>query len=1072
METSRNTCPEETTFILPEKDLPILYDVDAVIVGGSFAGVSAARRLAKSGKTVVVVESRTYLGREVTATLRPWLADSFNTGSNGYTEVIENVIRTGVQRDGEMALHLDRVKTTLEDLLLEQNIKLLYASYPTEIHHDDSGKKMLVIGNKSSRQIIKAEIVIDATESASVLRLAGEHFESTKELKRNFLKTIELYRTDEITDKTIKVPAELGIDGDIVYVHQGYLEKGHVLLEFKLTMDALDIQQINQQMKYEVASRHTTIKLAEYFIQHHPAFQQAYLAASSYELLAMDIPRLSKECKLPASKNASFLKRLEDYTSSDVRIWCLNESARNSNAGKLFSNLVTSSQLGEEMAEHLVENWDLLLELSTIEEHKERKIAELTSIDHYTVGEMDQPQAGRNYQRALIQGQTVPVLHHADVLVVGGGTSGATAAITSAKEGMETVLLEMNPGLGGTATLGGVDSYWFGRRVGYSERVTEKVNEVQKRLNYNNPKWNIEAKMYALLSEAEQVGVKTYFYTITIGTIMDGNRVRGVLVASKFGVFAVLAETVIDATGDGDIAAFAGAEYIYGSERDHIVMWYSLAQFAKPGRTQNNFTSMVHISNIEDYTRAILDGRRRKRKREIHDHGIYVASRETRHILGEAVLTLTDQLRHRQWEDVINIHFSNHDMKGKNGADWMHLGLIPPNLEIEVPYRILLPNGLEGILIAGKAVSATHDAFAAIRMQADLENLGGVVALAAAQAVRNHQLPRNIDVKQLQKRLIVEGLLQEDVLTRTIVNKEYQDEELEELVDSLTGEKPLYLYADMEMDEVYTDKIPIVEICTVGPRIIPYLEKALDHAIEKGDTKRQIVLAQCLAMYESSYGIPVLIREIEKELGDHGLPIRDNLIRHTQLPPDQGAMPDVVYLLYTLGMTRDARSMPIWEKVAERINPSEESLKDMLTGTFYYVDAVCYGIERLAERDCIPILERFYRHSTLSNQTRKAGVEADYFKERQAMLDLGIARALASCGSKRGCTILVQYLDDARSLLAEQAHSELKRVTGKDFGKNQEDWLAYLASINEDIQPAPVTIKLDMENRRYSHQGG
>jgi len=53
----------------------------------------------------------------------------------------------------------------------------------------------------------------------------------------------------------------------------------------------------------------------------------------------------------------------------------------------------------------------------------------------------------------------------ADVLVVGGGTSGATAAITSAREGMSTVLLELNPGLGGTGTLGGVDSYWFGRRV-------------------------------------------------------------------------------------------------------------------------------------------------------------------------------------------------------------------------------------------------------------------------------------------------------------------------------------------------------------------------------------------------------------------------------------------------------------------------------------------------------------------------------------------------------------------------------------------------------------------------------
>jgi flavin-dependent dehydrogenase len=1051
-----------------DKKLPVLYDVDVVIVGGSFAGVSAARELTKSGKRVVIVESRTYLGREVTATLRPWITTLSESDRN---EVIQAVSRRGVEKDNEIALYMDHVKTSLEDVLLEKNVDLLYASCPTALFTDETGRKALVIGNKSGRQVIKADVVIDATESASVLRLAGEQFEADTSSTRSFVKTIEMYRTEGLTDAVLKVPEEVGIDDHTVYVHQGYLENGHVLLEFKLTFDKEDQRHdLDLMMRYEIASRYTMMRLAEHLIQQHPAFKNAYLASSSYELQATSFasvcPTIAESVastwnytvKTPGEKQA----KLVDFISSDTRIWCLNEHARFTNAGPLFTNPVSSSNIGEQIAKKLVEQWNELLQVSNpvndpVQPHHSK------SSNNWKVAELDQPQEGRVYQRHLALGQELPVLKHTDVLVVGGGTSGATAAIISAKEGMDTLLLEMNPGLGGTATLGAVDSYWFGRRLGFNERVTEKVTEVQKRLNHHSPKWNVEAKMYALLDEAEQAGVKTYFNTKTIGTIMEGNRVRGVIVASNLGTFAVVAETVIDATGDGDVAAFAGADYIYGSERDHIVMWYSLAQFAKPGRSQNNFTSMVHISNVVDYTRAILEGRRRKRKRDVHDHGIYVASRETRHVLGEEVMTLTDQLRYRQWDDVINIHFSNHDMKGKSGADWMHLGLIPPNLEIEIPFRLLLPKGLEGILIAGKAISATHDAFAAIRMQSDLENLGGVVALAAAQAVQNDQLPRSIDVRQLQQRVIKEGLLPEDVLTRTVENKQYHDDELEALVDSLTGNQPLYLYADMEMHEVFTERMPMVEICTVGPRIIPYLEKALDKAIGDGDINRQVALAQALAMYESTYGVPVLVREIEKALANGELPIRDNVIHHTQLPPDQGAMPDVVYLIYTLGMTKDKRSLPIWQKVADWINPTEENLKGMLQGTFYYVDAVCYGIERLADPDCIPILEKFYAHENLSNQKRTSRVEPDYFGERKAMLDLSIARALARCGSKKGYEILIKYLDDARSLLAEQAHTELKRITNKDFEKDRLDWGLYIEQKANDLKPQPLTMKLDIQ---------
>ncbi|SFJ51205.1 FAD dependent oxidoreductase [Halobacillus dabanensis] len=1027
---------QKSEIYLSSKSLPILYDVDAVIIGGTFAGVTAARRFAEAGKKVALVESRTYLGTDMCATLRPWVQTRDIGNLSKWTK---GLFEKAADSAGETGLYLDQVKRHLEDLLVEENVSVLYASQPIDLIQT-YGKRQLIIGNKSGRQIIQADVVIGA-ESSGLLREFMEGGEESDTGPAVYRKTIEMYRAEGSTAVEISVPKSLGIHNNTVHLHRGYLNDSHVFLEFELVFpyDRTSLA-IDNAMEKEIASRHIAMDLASYLIQSHPAFKRAYLAGSSYELHSLSVAK--RKCESWRSGGQKFLENrvlgvpLNDFVTYDLDIWYLNEFS----APGLFESPVAACKTGEAFASELVAVWDELLTPCTPSVEPNR---EPFSYDIH-IGEGGSPREGREYPTCEVPGKAVPVLQETDVLVVGGGTSGANAAITAAKEGVETVLLDMNPGLGGTATYGAVDSYWFGRKGGFNVRISEWLQEVHDRINHKSTKWNIEAKMYTLLNEAEKAGVKTYLYATTIGTIMDGTQVKGVVVATKWGVFAIKAKVVIDATGDGDIAAFAGAEHVYGSETDQIVMWYSLAQFAKPGKSQNNFTSMVKVSDIEDYTRAIMEGRRRKRNRDCHDHGIYVASRETRHIFGEVVLTLTDQLKHRQWEDVVNIHFSNHDMKGKSGSSWMNIGLIPPNLEIEVPYRALLPKNLTGILVVGKAISATHDGFAAIRMQADLENLGGVAALAAVQAVRNDCLPHEIDRKHLQSRLVVEDVLPEGVTDRSIEEKTYTDEELERLVGELNGEMPLYSYADMEMDDVYKERIPFVEVCTAGPRVLPYLQRALNQAVEKGEINRQVLLAKALAMYGSKDAVPVLIKEIEKELSGGVLPKRSSFIRHTQLPPDQGAMPDVVYLMYALALTKDERSIAVWRKVAEWVEPSEGNLKDMYKGTFYYIDALCDGAERLARPECIPVLESLHRHETIRNQMRTRALEPDYFKERQAMLELAIGRALAVCGSSQGLHILIDYLSDYRSLLADQAHTYLRRLTGEDFGKHVPEWKSYV----------------------------
>src|ERR1039458_4923977 len=83
------------------------------------------------------------------------------------------------------------------------------------------------------------------------------------------------------------------------------------------------------------------------------------------------------------------------------------------------------------------------------------------------------------------------------------------------------------------------------------------------------------------------------------------------------------------------------------------------------------------------------------------------ASRVT--ILGDVVLTLTDTLRHRAWPDVINLGAGQMDCHRRVASNWIRAGLLMPILPTEMPYRALLPRGLENVLVGGKAFSGTHD---------------------------------------------------------------------------------------------------------------------------------------------------------------------------------------------------------------------------------------------------------------------------------------------------------------------------------------------------------------------------
>ncbi|PYE54978.1 FAD-dependent oxidoreductase [Deinococcus yavapaiensis] len=886
---------------------------------------------------------------------------------------------------GEAALVPDAFKIALEDRLLDAGVRLLYGLRPVE--RRGSGPFEIAFASKQGLLAVRARRLVDATPRADLAAWSVPDLRSPLASAR---RTVEFTGADlnAVTPGVLAVPEALSPD---VRVHLGAARSGHVLIEHVVEPPF----EGTSSNDFELHARSASFALARWLCAHHPAFVQARVTGTSLELTAPPARHLHE----PAFRHPD-------------GFWVTATAPRL--PGEDAEQLAALAELGWSVGERA---WD----------------------------ETPPEVPGEVRHRPLVRSARV------DVLVIGGGTSGTAAAIGAARRGASVLLADMNMGLGGAGTLGGVDSYWFGRRGGFNAEVSAWTQEQQAWMNWpSGAKWNVEAKMFALTDHARREGVDVVLGALHLWPILgpDG-RVRGARLSTRDGLLDVTADITVDATGDADVAVAAGAEATYGSLREGVTMWYSLAPHPRPGLTKNNFTSNVDVGDPDDYTRAILSGRRRVVG---HDHGPYVAPRETRHVLGEARLTLTDQLTRRRWRDVVNVHFSNHDVKGHATSDWLRLGLIPPNLEVEIPYRALVPLGPDGLLVTGKAISAEHDALPAIRMQADLENLGFACGVAAALCVTKKVEPRHLRVEELQRVLVDLGALAPSVLERSVNEHDVADASTwPSIVASFDDAVQPYELSFKEFHEVWRGPIPFVQACTAGPGILPLLRAHLSPSF-----RGRVWAARALAWYGDRAATPVLLEAIDARLASASngtLPHRVPM-PFTQASPDHAAMPDLAYLLHALALTRDERSIGVLHRIVDRLDPTDERLRDHTSGLFHYVDAVCDVCERLGDPRCLSVLARLRAHPFLRGHVTTTAVQPDFFLERLAHMELLINRAAARCGDADGARTLIEYLDDPRRPLARHARRELTALAGEDLGPGREAWRRWISD-RARLDPRP-----------------
>ena len=191
------------------------------------------------------------------------------------------------------------------------------------------------------------------------------------------------------------------------------------------------------------------------------------------------------------------------------------------------------------------------------------------------------------------EAREIPVLASVDVLVIGAGPAGVGAALAAAENGAETMLVEQSGKIGGMAT-SGMMSHWSGSSESpMLRRIVDKMRSLRGgHFLLQDGRHTICHDMLkeALFEMMEEAGVKVRLHTMFSLPIMEGKEIKGVIVESKSGREAIFAKRIIDCSGDGDVAARAGAEFQKGREED--------------GKMQP-VTLMFRIGGV-DYTRAVF----------------------------------------------------------------------------------------------------------------------------------------------------------------------------------------------------------------------------------------------------------------------------------------------------------------------------------------------------------------------------------------------------------------------------------------------------------------------------------
>lgn len=377
-----------------------------------------------------------------------------------------------------------------------------------------------------------------------------------------------------------------------------------------------------------------------------------------------------------------------------------------------------------------------------------------------------------------------------DVLVAGGGVAGVAAALSAARVGMKTALIEKSILWGGLATAGLVNIYLplcDGRGTQVTFGLAEKLLLQSIRYgpgdvpaDWRNPGQDKNSPRYlavfapaALVLALDELlieaGVELWLDTLICAPVMEGDRVAGVVVENQDGRGEFRARCVVDATGTALVAARAGAECVDEPNKVDIWAMYASLHCAREAVENNSGEKLLRFFRIagdetaefretdaSQYTQFVMESRRRLREHltelraKGQGHGrqdlypLAVPSqpqfRRTRRIVGRK--TMSDGQDGQHVPDSVGLV-----------ADWRKAGPV-----WEVPYGALVPAKTRGLLTAGRCISSEGDAWEITRVIPAAALTGEVAGVAASLAVQHSTTPDALDSGGVQEALRQRGI--------------------------------------------------------------------------------------------------------------------------------------------------------------------------------------------------------------------------------------------------------------------------------------------------------------------------
>jgi len=395
------------------------------------------------------------------------------------------------------------------------------------------------------------------------------------------------------------------------------------------------------------------------------------------------------------------------------------------------------------------------------------------------------------YPAQLVGGKVIQperplgVANETDVLVVGGGPAGFAAAVAAARAGAKTTLVERYGYFGGQWTGGLVllvissHAKENGQLVkvlgGVGDELLERLSRIDgAAINYApdkfNPTTDPEATKYMMDEMISEAGVKVFLHCWVADVVMEGPVIRGVVFESKAGRQAILAKVVVDATGDGDVFAAAGAEH---ERRMHAIgLVHRIGNVDQADRAKLKEQGIKSLGspepqigvkwvNLRGPSTDCLDISELTRLEIEHRRSVWQHVQQLRHTPGGEKLFLL-QTAPQLGVRISRLLGGTHQLtytearEGKKFQDTIAVGGAQnaQHRGWPIPYGVLVPRKLDNLLAAGRCVCVDKDLIEDMRLIASCLTTGHAAGAAAALAVQSGCTPRALDVAKLQKLLL------------------------------------------------------------------------------------------------------------------------------------------------------------------------------------------------------------------------------------------------------------------------------------------------------------------------------